>query len=318
MHHARVFARREICSVDARRAGGTCRHFGSLERALSPSGRRLRCNAFGPPHAKAGVQLCSARSRKLHAQLGNYKHHTFVRGETRTMVFIQFQPLRALQAARTLFANPDDLPQVFTIVESFSGNTLGRIARRMQSDAVGQRLIAQRPDLVAKLTDRAALARLPEGTFGRAYLDFVERENISAAGIRAAAAQGMEGTLPAPLDFVSGRMRDTHDLWHVVTGYSGDVLGETALLAFLFAQTFNPGVALIIALGLLKTAGTEQGPSARATIVDGFQRGRRTRWLPAVEWEQLLAMPLSDVRAELNAGAPAVYQELRSAQLKAA
>lgn len=48
---------------------------------------------------------------------------------------------------------------------------------------------------------------------------------------------------------VSGRMRDTHDLWHVLTGYSGDVLGETALLGFIFAQTGNPGVALIIALG---------------------------------------------------------------------
>jgi ubiquinone biosynthesis protein COQ4 len=234
------------------------------------------------------------------------------------MAFVQFQPLRALRAARTLFADPDDLPQVFTIIESLSGGTLTRIARRMQQDPSGRRLLEHKPDLVDKLVDREALARLPEGSFGRAYLAFVERENISADGIRAAAAQGMAGTLPAPLDYVSARLRDTHDLWHVVTGYSGDVLGETALLAFIFAQTWNPGIGLIIALGFAKTAQAPQGGAARATILDGFRRGRRTRWLPAVEWEQLLALPLSEVRARLTADAPPEYTPIRSSQLKAA
>jgi ubiquinone biosynthesis protein COQ4 len=234
------------------------------------------------------------------------------------MAFIQFEPLRAYRAARALFADPDDLPQVFTIIESLSGNTLQRIARRMQADEDGRRLLAHQPDLVEKLADREALARLPEGSLGRAYLRFVERENISADGIRAAAAKGMERTLPAPLDFVSARMRDTHDLWHVVTGYSGDVLGETALLAFIFAQTWNPSVGLIIALGLAKTAGAAHGGAARATILDGFRRGRQARWLPAVEWEKLLALPLREVRATLSAEEPAIYTPIRSAQLKAA
>ena len=234
------------------------------------------------------------------------------------MAFIQFQPIRALRAARALFADPDDLPQVFTIIEALSVNTLQRITRGLQSDEAGRRLLAKQPDLVEKLADREGLAALPEGSLGRAYLEFVDRENISADGIRAAAAKGMERTLPAPLDFVSARMRDTHDLWHVVTGYSGDVLGETALLAFIFAQTLNPGVGLIIALGLVKTAGAAQGGAARATIFDGWRRGRQTRWLPAVEWEELLALPLVEVRARLSAEEPAVYKPIRSAQLKAA
>jgi ubiquinone biosynthesis protein COQ4 len=234
------------------------------------------------------------------------------------MAYIQFQPIRALRAARILFADPDDLPQVFTIIESLSGKTLERVWRRMQEYDSGRRLLAQRPDLASKLLDRDALARLPEGSFGRAYLEFVERENISADGIRAAAEQGMQRELPAPLDFVSGRLRDTHDLWHVLTGYSGDVLGETALLAFIFAQTLNPGIGLIIALGLAKTARAARGSAARATIFDGFRRGRNTRWLPAVEWEELLALPVSEVRARLSVEAPPVYTPIRSAQLRAA
>ncbi len=153
---------------------------------------------------------------------------------------IQFEPKRALRAARILAADPDDLPQVFTIIESLSGNTLERIGERLQKSASGKKMLAARADIVSVLADRKALARLPEGSLGRAYLAFVERENISAEGIRDAQKKGFRQEaelLPAPLDWVHARMRDTHDLWHAAVGYSGDVLGETALLAFTFAQT---------------------------------------------------------------------------------
>ncbi len=138
---------------------------------------------------------------------------------------LQFEPRRAFRAAKILAADPDDLPQVFTIIESLSLDTMNRIYRKMAAGVLGKDLLANRPDLVELLADRAALRRLPEGSVGRAYLAFVERENISADGIRAAAAMGATAaaSLPAPFDFVHARMRDTHDLWHVVTGISGDV-----------------------------------------------------------------------------------------------
>ena len=231
-----------------------------------------------------------------------------------------FAPHRALRAARVLANDPDDLPQVFTIIESLSGDSLDRIARRMRRSETGRRVLATRPDVVGLLADRAALARLPEGSLGRAYLAFVLRENISAEGIRAAATKGMEhvSELPAPLDFVHQRMRDTHDLWHAVTGYSGDVLGETALLAFTFAQTWNPGIALVLAIGLAKTIGGEHGKDARKTILEGFRRGRDAAWLPGQEWESMLALPVDEVRRRLRVGAPPVYTEIRSWELKAA
>jgi ubiquinone biosynthesis protein COQ4 len=229
----------------------------------------------------------------------------------------RFSLRKGWRAARALAANPDDLPQVFALIESLSGGTVDRMARRFARSDGGQRLLAGRPDIVPTLVDRAALACLPEGTLGRAYLDFVERENISAEGIRAAAATGMadETPLPAPLDYVHARMRDTHDLWHAAVGYQGDVLGETALLAFTLAQTWNPAMALIIGIGLFKMRGR---PAARRVIFDGFRRGHGARWLPAQEWESLLALPVEEVRRRLSLEAPPVYVPVRSAELKAA
>jgi ubiquinone biosynthesis protein COQ4 len=237
------------------------------------------------------------------------------------MAHVQFAPRRALRAARVLASDPDDLPQVFTIIEALSGDTILRIARGMKESEAGRRMIAERPDITDRLLDRAALERLPAGTLGRAYLAFVERENISAEGIRDAARKGMTNvqTLEPPFDWVHARMRDTHDLWHAAVGYAGDVLGETALLAFIFAQTWNPGVALILAIGLTKTmAAPTGGAAARRTILDGFRRGRKAAWLPAQPWEEMLGLPIAEVRRRLHLEAPPVYAEIRSAEIKAA
>jgi len=230
--------------------------------------------------------------------------------------YAQFAPRRALRAVRTLAADPDDLPQVFTIIESLSGNTLHRIWKRLTKTENGRRILSARPDIVAVLEDRAALARLPEGSLGRAYLAFVEREKISPAGIREAGRKGMTNQSPLsdPYDYVHARMRDTHDLWHAAVGYHGDVLGETALLGFTFAQTHNPAIALIIGIGLLKTIGA---PQARAVILDGHRRGRAAAWLPEQEWEKLLPLPVSEVRRRLQLEAAPVYGQIRSSDLKA-
>lgn len=224
---------------------------------------------------------------------------------------------RGFRAARTLAANPDDLPQVFTIIESLSGGTMARLHRRLGRSEGGRRLLDRRPDIVELLSDREALARLPEGSLGRAYLEFMESEAISADGIRAADREGMTGHAPAfapPLDWVHARMRDTHDLWHAAVGYRGDVLGETALLAFTLAQTENPAVALIIAIGLFKMRGVA---GARSLILDGFRRGRKARWLPEQEWEELLALPVAEVRERLSLEAPPQYTPLRTSELRA-
>jgi len=228
---------------------------------------------------------------------------------------IQFAPRRALRAARILAADPDALAEVFTIIESLSIDTVARVHRRMKASAAGQRLLSERPEVVACLSDRAALARLPEGSLGRAYLAFVERENISAEGIIAANAQGGPSTdfLPPPIDYVHARLRDTHDLWHAAVGLHGDVLGETVLLAFSFAQIWNPAIALIIGIGLVKTA---HRPGAARLILEGFRRGWNAAWLPEQPWETMLALPLDEVRARLKLETPIDYQPLRSVELK--
>ncbi len=227
------------------------------------------------------------------------------------------QARRALRAVGALSRNPDDTAQVFALIEALTGaRTPAWIVRRLAATAAGARLLAERPDIVRHLGDRAALGRHPEPSLARAYLRFVESEGIDAEGLRVASAQGetrVEASAP-DVEFMRARMRDTHDLWHVVLGYRGDVLGEAALLAFTFAQTRNLAIGVLVLVGLAKLNTRE----ARALIARAFARGLRAAWLPEQPWETLLALPVEEVRRRLRVGPPPAYAPVRSSDLRAA
>jgi ubiquinone biosynthesis protein COQ4 len=221
---------------------------------------------------------------------------------------------RAGRALRALLNNPDDLPQVFTLIESMSGAAPLRLLAGIARTETGARILRDRPDIVPLLSDRARLRALPDGSLGRAYLDFVESEGITAEGIRSASEQGMSGDArPKDMEYLHQRMRDTHDLWHAVTGYKGDVLGELALLAFTLGQNWNAAIALIVVSGTIKGFGRGN----TGLVWEGFLRGRAAAFLPSQHWESMLAMPVTEVRERLRVGPPPVYAPLRTADLRA-
>jgi ubiquinone biosynthesis protein COQ4 len=218
--------------------------------------------------------------------------------------------LDALRAMGGLLKNPDDTALVFEIIEALSGRTRTKVFDRFVRTPSGQRLLAERPNLLAKLTDREALLALPPGTLGRTYGEFMSREQISADGLVEASEDWLREDLPAERRWFADRLRDTHDLWHVVTGYGRDLIGEASLLAFTYAQTRNPGIGFIVAVAYLKARGINR--PARRLLREGYRRGRAAAWLPGVEWEALLEQPLTRVRETLRVGEPPVYEAVRS------
>ena len=226
-----------------------------------------------------------------------------------------FQPVRALRAVAALVRDPEDTTQVFTIIDALSGDAPARLVKRLEGEPGGRRLLAKRPDIVPLLSDRAALGRLPEGTLGRAYLAFVESEGITADGLLEASKErrGQPGE-SAETAWMHQRLRDTHDLWHAVLGYRGDMLGESAILAFSAPQTMNPGIALIATVALHKT----ESPEHRRFVLDGFRRGLVAAWFPAQDWEHLLTLPVAEVRRRLRVDDPPEYTPVRPAEYKAA
>lgn len=220
----------------------------------------------------------------------------------------RYRPLDALRALRALAQDPDDTGQVFKIVAALSGDAQGRMVRRMKASETGRRLLAERQVLSSVLADRERLRALPDNSLGRAYLTFCEQHGITAQGLVAASEQGDFSNRSADERFVAARMRDAHDLWHVVAGYQTDLIGEASVLALTLAQTKNPGIGLIVALAYVRHGGALR--YGRPVLRQAFARGRRAAYMPAVDWAALLPRPLDEVRRELGMEQPPSYRPL--------
>lgn len=219
--------------------------------------------------------------------------------------------LRAAVAIRALLRDPNDTAQVFHLLDAVSGRSPRHLRERFEQSRAGQRLLAERPRLLDALRDREALAAMPDGSLGRAYLAFMNEGALTPDGLVQAseAIESDDGDEVA--SWIGDRLRDSHDLWHVVTGYRGDLLGESSLLAFTWAQTRTHALGLIAAVAYRKV----EDPDGRRLIADGLVRGLRSAWLPAAPWEELLAQDLDTVRARLRVGPPPVYEPFFASEL---
>jgi ubiquinone biosynthesis protein COQ4 len=229
---------------------------------------------------------------------------------------LHLQPGRALRALQRLSEDPDDTAEVFTIIEALSGQAPLRVLARFRKDPAGRQLLAERPKVLSTLIDRPSLERMPVGSLAHAYLAFIDREGITADGLVKASNDGRSGKLDPESDFafVTDRIRDTHDLWHTVTGYQGDVVGEAALLSFNVAQLYNPGVAAIVVTALLQFRDLRFSRLVGRAFVDGL----RAAWLPPAHWEALLPLPLAQVRSLLRIAPTPMYIPLRTSEVRAA
>jgi len=192
---------------------------------------------------------------------------------------------------------------VFTIISALSGNTLERTYQAFKSTAHGQRLLRERPDLMALLTNTEWLRGLPEGTLGREYLRFMAEGKLTAEGLVNAQDAGIDPNRDLDLDparrYVADRLRDMHDLWHVLTDYGCDDTGEIANLWFSVGQFGNPGMAFIAFFGMVDGMAHAGVPWARYCI-NAYRRGVRALPLISEPVEEMLALPIDEARRRLK------------------
>ncbi|MCP3985097.1 MAG: hypothetical protein GY723_11960 [bacterium] len=225
-----------------------------------------------------------------------------------------FQLREAQRAMMALSANPDDTAQAIRVIGAMSGNSGERCFNRFARSSGGQRILREKRELYDILSNLDDLRAMPEGSLGRAIWAFYTSEELSAQGLKAASetAAGEDGYFGGDDDRTrfARRLRELHDVFHVLTGYGRDVRGEVACLAFTYSQTKNTGIGYL-ALRVLRGAGwrSEMG----RVIRQGYWRGRRAEWLIDQDWEALLQQPLEQLREDLRVGPPPEYEHLRSA-----
>ena len=225
------------------------------------------------------------------------------------------QPIKAIKAITRLVRNPTHTHEVFIIIRALSGSDLQKGLNRFRTTEVGRSVLKDRTQLMNSLRNKTLLSELPQNSLGQRYLQFINEQGLSADGL-VEASEEQADALDADSDLAlfATRQRDMHDLWHVLTEYGRDELGEACLLGFTYAQNKNRGVGFIALVGCFKLY-RRHGLSAARSIFSAYLDGRRAAWLPQQDWEALLHEPIESVRKKLKISSPVLYQTCRDSYL---
>jgi ubiquinone biosynthesis protein COQ4 len=217
---------------------------------------------------------------------------------------------QALSSLRRLLNDKEDTTAVFEIMRALNGTSTAKGYLKLLDTREGGRIAYERPEFAERLMDDAWLDSMPEGSVGAAYRSFIREEQLSADGLVEISREGGAAIDEQhPYAWMGRRTRDVHDIWHILSGYHRDGLGEACLVAFSYAQTKGLGWALI-GLGAASRARKAKTYPYVKAIWQGYRRGKAAKWLLGEDYERLLAEPLESARRRLNLTPATIYDAI--------
>ena len=222
------------------------------------------------------------------------------------------RPLKAWRHMQNLIADKEDTAQVFHIIQALNGDSTRRDLTKFMQSPSYQRFRERKTFLPDVLDDHAPLKALPKGTVGRTYVEFMEREGLTAHGLVNESLEQRETYQEFDDDLLwyVNRLRDTQDMYHILTGYGRDALGEASLLGFTHSQHGGMGISFIAYMGARQIAKVApRGARVKAALAEARRNGKKAKRLIELDIESILDRPLADVRAELNIPKPVIYRQ---------
>ncbi|KAA1477148.1 ubiquinone biosynthesis protein COQ4 mitochondrial [Dentipellis sp. KUC8613] len=200
----------------------------------------------------------------------------------------------AVGSAFMALANPRRGDLVAALGDTTAGPVLPILRDRMLESAEGRRILKDRPRINSTTVDMQKLAQLPEGTFGRTYITWLER-----CGVTPDTREPVHYVDDPELAYVMQRYRECHDFYHAVCFLPVSVEYEIALKFFEFANLGLPSAALSTAAAIRLT------PAKRARLFSEYvpwalRCGSSARSLITVYWEERWEQNVEDLKKELG------------------
>lgn len=206
----------------------------------------------------------------------------------------QIHYLTTLRGMIGMLRNPEGTESVFDIEDGLKDIRAARsVVERVSEDPEVTELMRQR--YLAEPVDLDTLEAMPDGSLGNTFARHILDNGFDPDYYRKLAVE-------TDLDWVMMRMRQTHDVWHVVTGIGTSRLGEIAVKAFELAQTSRPLAAVITCGGVMRylIKDPDQLSDVMTHISHGYQLGRAARPLLAQKWEEGWQRPLTEWRQQVG------------------
>jgi ubiquinone biosynthesis protein Coq4 len=179
--------------------------------------------------------------------------------------------------------------------------------KAIQSDPACAAILEER--YVGAPYDLAAMLKMPKGSLGWTYAKVMTTLGYDPQFYRTPESLEQED------DYINFRVYKTHDIHHIITGYSMDDFGEFGVISVMAGQIRFPTFIFLDLIGMLmaflrseQLYSEDLEPAKQLKTLGyvfnlssaGVAMGQAAKPLFPVKWEEGLERPLEEWRQELN------------------
>lgn len=172
---------------------------------------------------------------------------------------------------------------------------LRRLRDKMAAHPVGQQILRERPFVNEKIVNADALRKLPEGTFGKEFTNFLDNNQVSPD-----TRTPVRFVDDEELAYVLLRYRHIHDYVHALLGLDISVEAEIAAKWFEMMQTGLPVTALASVFGPLRLSRPDVEHLITVWIPWALKCGAQSEFVMNIYFEKHFNMPVADLRRQLG------------------
>lgn len=201
-----------------------------------------------------------------------------------------------------------DVNNVFDLSDRLNNSRpMALCIQAIQQDPASAKMLEER--YMGAPYDLEAMLQMPEGSLGWTYARVLSTLGYDPQFYRTPSHFNTDA------EYVSFRVYKTHDLHHILTGFSLDNLGELGVISVTAAQIRFPGFLFLDLLSLLLNFFTAEQlyhedlqPLEKSRtlkyafdlISKGIEMGESARPLFPIKWEEGFERPLDEWRQELK------------------
>ncbi|XP_033845960.1 ubiquinone biosynthesis protein COQ4 homolog, mitochondrial [Periophthalmus magnuspinnatus] len=215
--------------------------------------------------------------------------------------------LLAVGSGVTALQNPYRHDMVAVLGETTGHLALVQLRESMRNDPEGFSILMERPRIRLSTLDLNKMSLMPDGSFGREYLCFLDDNHVTPDS-----RADVKFVDDEELAYVMQRYREVHDFLHTLLGMPTNMLGEVAVKIFEAANTGLPMCVLGAVLGPLRLKTSHLQTLFKTLGPWALQNGRKARCVLNVFYERRWEQNVEELREELNIDPPPVTVAKRS------
>lgn len=210
--------------------------------------------------------------------------------------------LMTLKGVVSLLVNPSSTSSIYDIEDGL---------RYVKPTNLSVEFIKLQPEVAQVVQERylagkielEALEKYPPGSLGHSYASYIKDLGLELEFYRSLKVDD-------DTSYIFMRRRQTHDIWHIITGFKTDLASELGLKAFEIAQMRNTLSVVILVGGIIRTLfkAPEKLNDTFKFIVIGYLMGAEAKPFLAQKWEENWHKPLAEWREELGIVIPREIQ----------